>query len=156
MKRIKAFFRKSDIFGVTYSFTYKNEFKYSTPIGGFSFLLYCIVIFIVLIIKFIPFYKRKNFSIIHYTMTMSETEQIKLEESKLALAIGFDCDADKDGTKAEDLLNLEFSFITYTKDKNGNRNKNKEILSVHPCKYEDFYNNFNNSVDYLGLNKFYS
>ena len=155
MKIIKSFFRKSDIFGVPYSFTYKNEYKYSTPIGGFSFLLYCIVILVILIYKFIPFYYRKNFSIIHYIMTMQNTEHFNLEESKLTFALGLDCEVDTDGTKAEDLFKLEFNFITYTRDKNGNRNKSIEILSAHPCRYEDFYNNYNDSIDFLGLSSFY-
>lgn len=155
MKIIKSFFRNTDIFGVPFFFTYKNTYRYATPLGGFSFIVFCIGVFIVLIYKFIPFYNRKYFSIIDYTMSMSDTEQINLEESNLAFAVGLDCTEDKDGTKAVDLLDVELSFITYTKDNDGKRNKKIEILPSHPCRYEDFYNNFNHSFDYLNIKKLY-
>ena len=64
MKIIKSFFRNTDIFGVPFFFTYKNTYRYATPLGGFSFIVFCIGVFIVLIYKFIPFYNRKYFSII--------------------------------------------------------------------------------------------
>ena len=86
---------------------------------------------------------------------MSTTEAIKLDESETAFAIGLDCTVDKDGTKAGDLLDMQFFFITYTKDNTGKRTKDIESLSTHLCTYEDFYNKFNESFDYLALNKFY-
>ena len=85
---------------------------------------------------------------------MSNTEEIKLEESETAFATGFDCTVDADGTKAVDLLDLQFFFVIYSKDNNGNRLKEFIPLSTHSCTYQDFYNKFNESFDYLALNTY--
>ena len=83
-------------------------------------------------------------------MNIPETETIKFKDSQAAFAIGLDCDA-KGRFKAEDVFKLESRYIIHIKDKNGTYNKDKHLLSSHKCKYEDFYNNYNNSFDYLNL-----
>ena len=87
MKSIKKFFKKFDVFGVPFSFKFENEGTYTTPLGGFFFISFCIMVLVVGIYYFIPFFNRKNFSIIYYSMNMANTDQIKLDESKAAFAV---------------------------------------------------------------------
>ena len=151
---MKQFFNSIDLFGVPILFKYQNKNKYSTSLGGLSFTLLCLFIISVLIFNFISFLNRKNYNIIYYSTSMTGTEEINLDESETTLAIGLDCDEDKYGTKATDLLQLDLFFITHY-NQNGNRTKNIEVISTHSCNYEDFYNKFNDSVDYLQLNKYH-
>ena len=154
MKGTKRIFRKLDFFGVPFSLRYNDEEKYSTSLGGFFSIAFCVVVVVVGIYYFIPFFNRKNFSIVYYSMKISKTDQIILKDSKAAFAVGFDCEDGKDGTKVEDILDLQFLHYTFKKDKEGNHSKISEVLSTHPCNYSDFYNNYNESVDMLNINKF--
>ena len=153
MKTIKEFLRKIDIFGTPFNFKYKTRDRYSTPFGGFMLFLFVILALTFGIYYLIPFIKRKNLSIIYYTMNIPQTERIRLKDSKAAFAIGLDCD-DKTELKAHDVFNLESRYILYIKNMSGLYNKNKTLLSSHLCKYEDFYNDYNTSFDYLGLKKY--
>ena len=155
MKIMKNVLNTIDFFGVPFLFKYQNKNKYSTSFGGLSFTILCIFIISVLIFNFISFLNRKNYNIIYYTTSMTGTEEIKLYESGTTFAIGFECYDDEDGTKATDLLKLDIYFITLAIDENNNRNKYIENLSTHPCNYEDFYYNFNDSFNYLQLNNFH-
>ena len=150
MKSLRTLLRKIDIFGVPLNFKYKKEEKFSTALGGLIIIAFCIIALVFGIFYFIPFYKRQNLSIIYYTMNIPETETIKFKDSQAAFAIGLDCDA-KGRFKAEDVFKLESRYIIYIKDKNGTYGKDKHLLPSHKCKYEDFYNNYNNSFDYLKL-----
>ena len=153
MKKLKKVFSKLDIFGVDFSFKYKNHDKYKTSLGGLFFILFCIAILIIVIYYFIPFINRKNYSIIYYSMNLAKTEKVILKESKASFAIGLTCNVDKEfGIKGEDLLNFESRFIILKKERDGSKKKTKEIISSHPCTYADFYNNYNEQVDILGLN----
>ena len=154
MKNIKRFLRKFDFFAVPFSFRYQNEDKYSTSLGGFFFISFFIIVIVVGIYYFIPFFNRKNFSIVYYSMKISKTDQIILKDSKTAIAIGFDCEVGKDGTNVEDILDLQFLYYTFKKDKEGKKNKTYEVLTTHTCNYSDFYNYYNDSVDMLNINKF--
>jgi len=155
MKCIKGFLQKIDVFGVSYSFKHKKSEKYNTSLGGFIFLLFIVVVIIFGIYYFIPFYNRKNFSIIYYSMNMPVTDTIKLSESKASFAIGLECPfEEKTQVSGKDLFDLQLTYIVYSKDHNGNRNKVKNILSSHKCTYADFYNNYNDSFDFAGLNQF--
>ena len=86
-------------------------------------------------------------------MNLPSTEPIKLKESKAAFAVELECTNGNDGTKAEDLLNLDIKYVIYTKDKEGNKNKESSKLSTYPCNYSDFYNNYNDSIDLLNIDK---
>ena len=86
-------------------------------------------------------------------MNIPKTEQIRLKDSQAAFSIGFQCD-ETEIFKVKNLFNLQSRFVIYEKDKDGNINKTKEDLSWHYCKYQDFYNEYNDSMDYLGLNQF--
>ena len=155
MKCIKGFLQRIDVFGVPYSFKHKKHEKYNTSLGGFISLLFIVAVLIFGIYFFIPFYNRKNFSIIYYSMNMPVTEIIKLSESKASLAIGIECPfEEKTQVSGKDLFDLQFAYIVYTTDHEGKKNKVKNKLSSHPCTYADFYNNFNDSFDFAGLNQF--
>ena len=153
MKTIKYLLRKIDIFGVPFNFKYKTKDKYSTPFGGFFLLLFSVLAIAFTIYYFLPFFNRKNLSIIYYTMNIPKTEQIRLKDSQAAFTIGFECE-DKTELKAKDVFKLEINYVIYTKNKEGNYDKNKTILPSHNCLYEDFYNNYNDSFDYLKLKNF--
>ena len=153
MKKIKNFFSKLDIFGVYFSFKYKDNDKYRTSLGGMVFILFCIAVLVIVIYYFIPFIKRQNYTIIYYSMNLAKTEQVILKESNASFAIGLTCNVDQEsGIKGQDLFNFESKFIIYKKEPDGKRQKTKEILTSHPCTYSDFYNNYNQQVDILGLN----
>ena len=144
MKDIKKFLKKLDLFGVNLNFKYQANDTYTTSLGGLFILLFGGVALGFGVYYFIPFIKRKNLNIIYYTMNIPSTEQIRFKESKAAFTIGFQCD-EKNGINAEDLFNLESRFVIYTKDIHGKSNKKKETLTWHYCKYEDFYNKYNDS-----------
>jgi len=155
MKCIKGFFQTIDVFGVSYTFKYKKREKYKTSLGGFIFFLFIIIILIIGIYYFIPFYSRKNYSIIYYSMNMPVTDSIKLDESKASFAIGLACPFDeKTQVSGKDLFDLQLTYIIYTTDHEGKKNKVKQRLSSHPCNYADFYNNYNDTFDYMNLDQF--
>jgi hypothetical protein len=155
MKIIKDFLRRIDVFGVTFNFKYKSKDKYSTSIGGLFVFLFSILACYMGIYYFIPFYQRKNFTILYYTMNLNYTETIKLKEANAAFSIGLSCD-EKEGLNIteNDVFNLEIRHIIYTKDMEGKIHKNKNLLPNHPCSYADFYYKYNDSVDYLGLKNY--
>ena len=150
MKSLRLLLRKIDIFGVPLNFKYKKEDKFSTTLGGIIIIAFCVLALVFGIYYFIPFYKRQNLSIIYYTMNIPETETIRFKDSQAAFAIGLDCEANG-RFKAEDVFKLESRHVIYIKETNGSYHKAKQLLSSHKCKYEDFYNNYNNSFDYLKL-----
>jgi len=156
MKQVRKIFKNLDVFGVPFHFLHKNKVKYSTPLGGLTFILYCIVVLIVAVYYFIPLFQRKNYSIVYYSMGMAETGKVDLHKSKAAFAFGFDCPFDKKlRLNAEDLLEMQFSYVIYTKDKEGNRKKKIENLSTHPCNYSDFYNSYNYSLDLVNIQDYF-
>ena len=155
MKCLKGLFQKIDVFGVPYSFKHKKNEKYNTSLGGFIFFLFIVVVLVIGIYYFIPFYNRKNFSLIYYSMNMPVTDTIKLSESKANFAIGLACPLEeKTQVSGKDLFNLELTYIVYTTDHNGIKTKVKHNLSTHSCKYKDFYNNFNDTFDFMSLDQF--
>ena len=155
MKCFKGFLQKIDVFGVPYSFKHKKNEKYSTALGGFVLILFIVVVFVIGIYYFIPFYNRKNFSIIYYSMNMPVTDTIKLSESKANFAIGLACPfEEKTQVSGIDLFDLQLTYIIYTTDHDGKKNKVKQRLSTHPCNYTDFYNNYNDTFDFMRLNQF--
>ena len=153
MKDIKKFLKKLDLFGVNLNFKYQANDTYTTSLGGLFILIFGLVALSFGIYNFIPFIKRKNLSIIYYTMNIAKTEEIKFKDSKALFNIGFHCE-EKGGFRVRNIFNLDSKFVIYTKDLNGNSNKTKEELSWHYCTYEDFYNKYNDSFNYLGLAQF--
>ena len=64
MKSVRRFLKKLDVFGMPYSFRYKNDEKYTSVTGGFALILFAILVITFEIYYFIPFYNRKNLNII--------------------------------------------------------------------------------------------
>ena len=153
MKSFRNFLRRIDIFGVPFNFRYKTKDKYSTPCGGFLFLLFVVLALTFGIYYLIPFINRKNLSIIYYTMNIPETEVIKLKDSQAAFAIGLDCE-NKTAQDPYEIFNLEIKYVLYTKDMDGKYDKKKTPLVTHLCTYNDFYNNYDTSFDYLGMKNY--
>ena len=145
MKTIKKLLKKIDVFGVPYSFKYKKKERYTTALSGLFVLLFLFVALCLAIYYFIPFYNRKNYTTVFYTLTMSHTERISFSQSETAFAIGFNCWTGKDGTKADQLFTLDYKYIYYNSvDKS---KKNSEDINTHPCTKEDFYNKYNETFD---------
>ena len=153
MKDIKKFLKKLDLFGVNLNFKYKENDTYTTALGGLFILMFGILALSFGIYNFIPFIKRKNLSIIYYTMNIAKTEQVKFKESKAMFNIGFQCE-EENGFSVKNIFNLDSRFVMYHKDLQGNNTKDKEELAWHYCNYEDFYYKYNDSFDFLGLDKF--
>ena len=155
MKTIKDFLKKIDVFGSTFNFKYKSKDKYSTYIGGLFVLLFLILSSYTVIYYFIPFSKRKNYTILYYTMNLPYTESIKFKDTNIAFAIGLICD-EKEGLNMtrDQLLKLEIKYILDIKDFNGSNSKNKTFLSYHPCEQADFYYKYKDSVDYFDLKNY--
>ena len=59
METIKSFLSAIDIFGITYSFKYKQKERYQTVLGGFILILFLILVIAFGIYNFIPFKKEK-------------------------------------------------------------------------------------------------
>ena len=135
------------------NFKYQANDTYTTSLGGLFILIFGLVALSFGIYNFIPFIKRKNLNIIYYTMNIAKTEEIKFKDSKALFNIGFHCE-EKGGFRVRNIFDLDSKFVIYTKDLNGNSNKKKEELSWHYCTYDDFYNKYNDSFNYLGLAQF--
>ena len=152
MKVIKDFLKKIDVFGITFNFKYKSKDKYSTYIGGIFVLSFSILACYMGIYYFIPFYNRKNLTILYYTMNLPYTESVILKDANVAFAIGLNCE-ENEGQKItkDDVFNFEIRHSINIKDINGNIYKNKTLISFHPCTYADFYYKYNDSIDLLNL-----
>ena len=133
MKSFRNFLRRMDIFGVLFNFRYKTKDKYSTPCGGFLFLLFVVLALTFGIYYLIPFINRKNLSIIYYTMNIPETEVIKLKDSQAAFAIGLDCE-NKTAQDPYEIFNLEIKYVLYTKDMDGKYDKKINIFKFYKLK----------------------
>ena len=146
MNSLKNFLRKIDFFGVPFSFKYKNKEKYTTAVGGFFVVLFIGAALFLGIYYFIPFYNRKNYTTVYYTLTMSETERISFAESKTGFAIGLNCWTGNDGTTADQLLKVDHYYVYYKLIDNEYK-KTMKTIGVHPCTKADFYNEFDETFD---------
>ena len=155
MEAIKNFLSAIDIFGTTYSFKYKQKERFQTILGGFILILFLALVLAFGIYYFIPFIKRKNYAIVYYSMNLAVTEEVNLFQSESNFAIAIQCDNNKnEKLTGNDLLELKSSYILYAKHNNGTYQKYPKELKTHKCNYEDFYNKYNNQMDYLGLSKY--
>ena len=145
MNTIKSYLRKIDFFVVPYSFKYKNKEKYKSATGGLFALLFIVFTLFIGIYYFIPFYNRKNYTIVYYTLKMDKTETIIFGESETAFAIGLNCWTGSDGTVATDLFRVEHKYIYYKLEEEYIKNTN--MLEVHRCTKLDFYNRYDEAID---------
>ena len=153
MKNLKKFLRSIDLFGVPLTFRYKSKDKYSTSLGGFTMVIFCILVIFLVFYYFNRFINKGNFTTIYYTVNIQKTDKIKLIESKSVFTLGLDCGS-KGRFKADDVLQLEARYVNYTKTKEGVYAKNKTLLPTHFCTHEDFFNEHNDAFDRLTLHKF--
>jgi hypothetical protein len=142
----KSILRKIDIFGVPYSFKYKSEERYTTTIGGFAVILFIILCVSFGIYYFIPFYNRKNFTAVYYTLSTANAAPISFLDSKTAMAFGLNCWTGNDGTTADQLFRLDFKYYRWELI-NNEYVRNISYLGNHPCTKKDFYNEFNETFD---------
>ena len=146
MKTMNKVLKKLDLFGVSYTFKYKSQDKYKTSLGGIITVLFFIIFIIIAIYNFIPYYNKKNFTTIYYTLKLAETEQIDFYKSQMVFSIGLNCREGSDGTKAEDLFDVQHKYI-YWDVQNGEYSRRTDQIATHPCTYSDFYNKFNKAFD---------
>ena len=155
METIKLFLSTIDIFGITYTFRYKQKERYQTILGGFIFILFLILVLMVGIYYFIPFIKRKNYTIVYYTMNSATAEEVDLFQSESNIAFGVECDNAGSGKfSVHDILKMKANYVLYLKNQDGTYNKQTKALNYHQCSYNDFYSKYNNQMDYLGLSNY--
>ena len=99
MSAIINFLAMIDIFGIIFPFRYKDKEKYQTAFGGFLLILFIALALGMGIYYFIPFIKRKNYTIVYYTMNLAETEAVDLFASQSNFAIGLNCENNDDETR---------------------------------------------------------
>ena len=140
---LKEIIRTLDFFGESFTFTFKDNDKHSTLLGGIICILFFIIAFLYLLYNFIPYYNKEIFSLQYYTMNLYDTDDIKLSESPMAFAFGFLDNNDKNKTKynLSDLFDIK---VTFKEDE-------RKILEHHPCRKSDFHNEHNRAFDDLNI-----
>ena len=146
MKGICGFLKVVDFFGVPYNFKYHAKENFTTSLGGIISLIFVVVCIALGIYNFIPFYNRKIFTTIYYTLNLAETEKVYFGKSKMAFSIGLNCWVGEDGTKAQDLFDVLHKYI-YWDIQEGEYVRRIETIETHSCTYADFYNDFNKVFD---------
>ena len=137
--------RRIDFFGVPYTFKYKKKERYRTALSGLFVLLFICAASFIAIYYFIPFYNRKNYTTVFYTLTLSHTEKIVFSKTETAFAIGLNCWTGKDGTQADQLFSIDYKYTCFKSiDKSI---QDLEYLNTHSCTKNDFYNKFNETFD---------
>ena len=140
---LKKIIRTLDLFGESFTFTFKDDGKHSTLLGGIVCILFFIIAFLYLLYNFIPFYNKEIFSLQYYTMNLYDTEDIKLSKSPIAFAFGLLDNNDKNKTKY-DLSDLFIINVTFKGDE-------IKILEHHPCRESDFHNEHNKEFNNLKI-----
>ena len=154
MKDIKRLLTKIDIFGINFTFRYKDKETFQTSLGGFFLVLFLIAVIVMGIYYFIPFVNRKNYTIVYYTMNLAATEEVSLFASESNFAFGLSCENNnKETKKIEDLLYIQTKYVYYIKNMDGTFYKDPRELQTNKCTYADFYNKYNSQFDYLSLSK---
>ena len=156
MKKIKTILKKFDIFGVNPNFHYKSKKKYRSAAGGMIFILIFILLLIYTYINLNSLLNLKKMSVISYENYLNQTEGINFNNYSLTFAFGFECENYFNYNKEEfeNLFKFEIKFTNTTR-KNNIIKREKKNINFHKCNFNDFYNEFNDSFFYLGLNNFY-
>ena len=135
LKTIKKYLRMFDFFGESFTFSYKNEDKHSSALSGIICISFYIFAFAYIVVNFIPFCKRKNFSLQYYSINSNDTEDINLAAKPIAFGFGITNDNKTAEYDINDLFDIIVSFNTYYTDY-----KNKTPIDQHQCKEDDFHN----------------
>ena len=137
INKVKKVLKAFDFFGESFTFTYKNEDKHSTALGGFICILFYLIALIYFIYKFIPFINKENFSLQYYTINLQTAKKLALKEDTIAFAFGITVDDNKNITKTKQLLsylNITFEFVNKTKGYDKITKNNESSY----CKNTDF------------------
>ena len=135
LKTIKKYLRMFDFFGESFTFSYKNEDKHSSALSGIICISFYIFAFAYIVANFIPFCKRKNFSLQYYSINSNDIKDINLAAKPIAFGFGITNDNKTAEYYINDLFNIIVSFNTYYTDY-----KNTTPIDQHQCKEDDFHN----------------
>jgi hypothetical protein len=95
---------------------------------------------------------RQNYSVVYYTLQVSQPDIINIHNYTSSIAFGVDCDVTD--IPEYDLFTLKYNHVSMTQE-NGVGKKTRENIGLHLCTKEDFYNEFNDEFAQFGLDKFY-
>ena len=148
------FLKQFDNFEVPISFRHKKQDTYATWIGGFFTLALVISALAFGIVYFIPFVKKKNYSLYYYTMNLNKTESINFKKSRATLAYGFECSKNNTTYENYEIEDFIVTEVTYNLNYKGNK-QDPLSIPVHNCNNSDFYNDENliNSINNDTFNK---
>ena len=90
-KRIKIFFRENDSFAISFTFRYKKEDKFSTWQGGIITIIIIAIYLFFGIYYFIPFIRKKNFTLFYNTINLETASPIMLDIGTSKIEIGLEC-----------------------------------------------------------------
>jgi hypothetical protein len=133
------FLKQFDNFEVPISFRHKKQDTYATWIGGFFTLALVISALAFGIVYFIPFVKKKNYSLYYYTMNLNKTESINFKKSRATLAYGFECSKNNTTYENYEIEDFIVTEVTYNLNYKGNK-EDPLSIPVHNCNNSDFYN----------------
>ena len=149
---MRELFRKFDYFGVHFNFLFNSQNTFTSATGGFVFAIFLFVSVSFILISAFDFIFRKNYSVVYYTLQVSQPDIINLHNYTSSIAFGVDCDiAD---IPVYDLFSLKYSHVSVNKEK-GVVTKSKDTIKLHRCLKEDFYNEFDDEFSQIGLDQFY-
>ena len=158
IRKIKNLLKNFDYFAVKINFNYKEKTRFQTATGGLIFLIVMLSLFIYICLNLSNFINRKNLSIIYYDSQLNGTDIINFEDYNLSFAFGLECqNYQKFYSNLDEIYNIFYFSLKFVRVK---RNKNvfiktKDSINFHKCNKSDFYNNFNEKLDYFGLNFYY-
>ena len=142
-KLLKRIFRSLDFFGESFTFRYKDEDKHSSVLGGIICSLFYILSFIYIVINFVPFSKRENFTLQYYAVNVDteKEKEINLTDNNVSFSFGLKCDEIKEYQTIEDLFDITVEY-TLNKDKD-----NKTTIDINLCKEGDFPDEFDDPIN---------
>ena len=150
----RRFLQSFDYFGVQFNFHYKSKEKYRSATGGIIMIGFVILAITYVMINVFSFIRRKNFSIIYYTTRLSQTDEINFKNYSTNYAFGIQCGDDEIQKRVYKMFSVDINHVTMLK-REGITTKEKMKINLRHCVYSDFFNEFNETFDSLGLETFW-
>ena len=150
----RRFLQSFDYFGVQFNFHYKSKEKYRSATGGIIMIGFVVLAITYVMINVFAFVRRKNFSIIYYTTRLSQTDEINFRNYSSNYAFGIQCGDDEIQKRVYKMFSVDINHVTMIK-KEGVTTKEKMKINLRHCLYSDFFNEFNETFDSLGLETFW-
>ena len=144
-KQVRRFLRSKDIFGDSFTFQYKEEDGQSTPLGGLICIIFVGISALYLIVNFIPFLKKENFSLQYYTMNIEDTEEIKLSEEPISF--GFGVTVNNTISNVSDLFKFRVEFRKKAEP--------KRAANYHKCDLSNFHNLHKKYLNEVNIEEYY-